>query len=159
MRRAVVSLALVSLVACGGGTTTTGPSPAAKEQSFLSGTWRGPVTLHRDGLPDSIGMTTWTFVLQPNGAADSFAATITVEHPWLTIPSATLTTGLYGAAQPGSRITSVGFYASPRGCQGAIGSSGVAYQDRIEADLTGSDCREFASPVFGGSVTLTKDRR
>jgi hypothetical protein len=92
-----------------------------------------------------------------NGAADPFTTTITVDHPWLTIRSATLTTGLYGSAMPGSRITSVGAYASPRGCQGAIGSTGVAMQDRIEADLSGSECAQPPdTSVFSGRLTLTR---
>jgi hypothetical protein len=96
----VSALALVvCLVGCGDGTTTTGPT--SPENSFLAGTWRGSVMVHRDGLPDTTGTTTWTFQLVPNTGGASFTTTITVEHPWLAIPSATVTTGLYAPATPG----------------------------------------------------------
>ena len=38
---------------------------------------------------------------------------------------------------------------------GAIGSTGVAYQDRIEADLSGSDCLQLPeTSVFIGTVII-----
>jgi hypothetical protein len=148
---------VVCLVGCGDGTTTTGPT--SPENSFLAGTWRGSVMVHRDGLPDTTGTTTWTFQLVPNTGGASFTTTITVEHPWLAIPSATMTTGLYAPATPGARISTVGSYPSPRGCVGALGSTGIAYQDRIDADLSGSDCLQLPeTSVFIGTVTLTKSR-
>jgi hypothetical protein len=154
----VSSLVLVvCLVGCGDGTTTTGPT--SPENSFLAGTWRGSVMVHRDGLPDTTGTTTWTFQLVPNTGGASFTTTITVEHPWLAIPSATVTSGLYAPTTPGARISTVGSYASPRGCVGAIGSTGMAYQGRIEADLSGSDCLQLPeTSVFSGTVTLTRSR-
>jgi hypothetical protein len=153
-----MALGLLLAAACGDGTTTTGPSPTTPESSFLSGTWSGPVTLHREGLPDTTGTSTWTFVLMPGTSGTTFTTTLTVAHPYLPI-TATVSTSLNPAA-PGGHISTIGFYASPRGCQGDVHSAGTAQTDRIEATFAGSDCVPSSDgPVaFTGSVSLTKVR-
>ena len=83
-RQTILALLSVSAVislgtACDDGTTTFSPTPPATEHSFLEGTWRGPVTIHRNGLPDTDGTTTWTFALVPNTGQTSFYTTMTVE--------------------------------------------------------------------------------
>jgi hypothetical protein len=156
--RLVVVLTLIWAAACGGdGTTTTGPTPAPGESSFLTGTWRGTVTIHREGLPDTTGTTTWTFALVPNTGQTTFQTTIAVEHPWLPITTSVTTSVI--PATPGGHISTVGLYPSPRGCQGALGSAGTAYTDRIEASFEGSDCQQLPeTSVFSGTVTMTKSR-
>lgn len=148
----------VLLAACGGGGTTTSPTDAPGETSFLTGTWRGPATIHREGLPDSTAATTWTFTLVPNTGRSTFTTKLTAQDAWLPI-SATLSTGV-SPVTPGGHINTVGSYTSPRGCQGTIASFGTAYQDRIEASFEGVDCPQLpATAVFNGSVTLTKEGR
>jgi hypothetical protein len=145
------------LAACGGGGTTTGPTPTG-ESSFLTGTWNGTVTIHRDGLADTTAPTTWTFTLVPNTAAMTFTTQIVLRDAWLPI-TAMVTTGLYAPATPGSGIHTIGAYTSPRGCQGQLLSDGTAMADRIEANFQGVDCQQLpATAVFSGSVTLTKSR-
>jgi hypothetical protein len=59
-------LAVIGLVSgCAGGTATLSPSPGSGQASFLEGTWKGSVTIHRDGLADTTGTTTWTFTEGP----------------------------------------------------------------------------------------------
>jgi hypothetical protein len=154
---AVVALSLLH-AACHSGTTTTGPSPITPESGFLTGTWRGPVTIHREGLSDTTGTSVWTFVLVPQTGGTGYTATVTLQHPYLPVTATGLTTSVL-PAQPGGRFSTQGFYPSPRGCQGVLGSSGTAQTDRIEATFDGSDCVLNPGPVgFTGSVTLTKDR-
>jgi hypothetical protein len=83
---------------------------------------------------------------------------VTLQHPYLPVTATGLTTSVL-PAQPGGRFSTQGFYPSPRGCQGVLGSLGTAQTDRIEATFDGSDCVLNPGPVgFTGSVTLTKDR-
>lgn len=146
------------LAACHGGTTTTGPSPTQPESAFLAGTWRGPVTIHREGLPDTTGTSVWTFVLVPLTGGTGYMATVTLQHPYLPVTATGLSTSIL-PAQPGGHIATQGFYPSPRGCRGALGSLGTAQADRIEATFDGADCALNPGPVgFTGAVTLTKDR-
>jgi hypothetical protein len=145
------------LAACGGGGTTTNPTPPG-DSSFLTGTWTGTVTIHRDGLPDTTAPTTWTFALIPNTGALGFTTRVDLQDQWLPI-TAMVTTGLYAPATPGSGIHTIGTYASPRGCQGHLLSDGTAMANRIDANFTGVDCLQLpATAVFSGSVTLTKSR-
>jgi hypothetical protein len=153
----VVTCLVLVTAGCGDGPTTTGPSPTRPETSFLTGTWSGPVMVRRAGLPDSPGTATWTFALVPNSGGSTFATTVTIQHPWLAISSTPMTTALYAPMTPGARISTIGFYASLRGCQGSLGSEGVAEESRIEANLTGAECLQLPETgVFSGTVTLTK---
>jgi hypothetical protein len=138
------------------GTTTTGPSPTTPESGFLTGTWRGPVTIHREGLPDTTGTSVWTFVLIPQTGGTGYMATATLQHPYLPVTATDLVTSII-PAQPGGHIATQGFYPSPRGCRGVVGSIGTAQTDRIDATFDGSDCVLLSVPVGStGSVTLTK---
>jgi hypothetical protein len=149
------------LSGCGGGGSPTAPSGG--ETSFLTGTWRGPVTVRREGLPDIIGTAAFTFALVPNTGGTTFRTTVALQHPWFP-PSMSLDTAIT-PAMPGGRIAIAGTYASPRGCEGLLNSAGTATQNRIDADLIGSEgtgCFPALLPgpvTFDGSVVLTKDAR
>jgi hypothetical protein len=158
--RTIAGIATLSLLlaACHGGTTTTGPTPTQPENGFLAGTWRGPVTIHREGLPDTAGTSVWTFALVPQTGGTTYSTTVTLQNSYLPVTASSLTTSVLPAA-PGGRISTEGFYPSPRGCQGVLTSVGTAQTDRIDATFDGSDCVLNQGPVgFTGSVTLTKDR-
>lgn len=147
-------LLMLALAACGGGSSTpTGPSGS---QSFLSGTWRGTLTIQpnptapQPGTPVS-GPVTWTFEVVPQTNLQTFRSTIQSENGWLPIPLTASTTIIPGNTPP-AQISTQGDYQSPRGCRGSFGSFGNAQATRIEADFTGVDC-----PVtFTGSVVLNK---
>jgi hypothetical protein len=153
----VVSLLLPLVSACGDGGTTTGGPTAPSESSFLSGTWRGTVTIKRDGLADSTTPTTWTFELVPNTGLTTYRTTISMQDPWLPITT-TVSTALTPPT-PGASISTQGSFASPRGCQGEVGSNGTAQTDRIDATFYGVDCLQLPeTSVFSGTVSLTKAR-
>jgi hypothetical protein len=147
-----VVLACMFGVSCG--RSPNGPSPAA---SFLTGTWRGTVTLQVNpnapgAAPPTSASTTWTFEVVPQTNLQTFQVTIRSEHPWLPITT-TATAALGPGNSPPVHISTQGNYASPRGCQGTLGSAGTAEATRIEADFTGVDCQ---LSTFTGSVVLTK---
>lgn len=146
---------LLVLTACGDGSSTaTSPSPS----SFLTGTWRGTVTIAVNpgdpGAPaPTSGPITWTFEVLPQTNLQTFRTTINSQHSWLpvtTIGSTALTPG----STPPAQISTQGQFDSPRGCRGTLGSVGTANASRIEADFTGVDCNQA---TFTGSVVLTKD--
>lgn len=146
-------IAVIALAACGREGSPTSPS----EQSFLSGTWRGTVTIqvnpHAPGAaPPTSGPITWTFEVMPNSNRQSFNSTIRSEHPWLNMTT-TATTAISPGNTPPTGISTQGTFLSPRGCTGTFGSSGTAQASRIEADFTGTDCN---AAVFAGQVVLTK---
>jgi len=100
----------------------------------------------------------WTFGLIPLTGGAGYAAALTLQHPYLPVTAASLTTAVL-PAQPGGRISTQAFYPSPRGCQGSLKSVGTAQSDRIDATFEGVDCVFISEPsTFTGSVTLTKDR-
>jgi hypothetical protein len=140
--------------ACGREATPTVPS----EQSFLSGTWQGTVTIQvnpqaPNPSPLTSGPITWTFAVMPNTNRQSFNSTIRSEHPWLPITT-TATTAVSPSNTPPTQISTQGTFMSPRGCRGTFGSVGTAQATRIEADFTGTDCD---AAVFAGQLVLTKE--
>ena len=146
---------LVLLTACGG----SSPSPAGPSAppSFLTGTWRGTVTIEvnpgdPNALPPSSGAMQWTFEVVPQTNLQSFRTTVRSEHPWLTMTT-TATTALSPANAPPTQISTQGEFDSPRGCRGTFGSVGAAEATRIEANFTGTDCQQA---TFIGRVVLTK---
>ena len=147
---------LILLTACGGSSPSpTGPSPAT---SFLTGTWRGTVTLEvnpgdPNALPPSSGAMQWTFEVTPQTNLQSFRTTVRSEHAWLTMTT-TATTALTPGNTPPTQISTQGEFDSPRGCRGTFGSVGMAEATRIEADFTGTDCQQA---TFIGRVVLTKN--
>ena len=155
IRQLVALLLLVPLLACGGGgSTPTSPSP---EQSFLSGTWRGTMTIQPDptgaqpGAPVT-GAVTFTFEVVPETNLQSFRTTIRSENGWLPI-TLTSSTSMIPGNTPPAQISTQGEYNSPRGCRGTFGSFATAEARSIQGSITGVDC-----PVpFTGSVTLTKE--
>ena len=147
---------LILLTACGGSSPSpTGPSPAT---SFLTGTWRGTVTIEvnpgdPNALPPSSGAMQWTFEVTPQTNLQSFRTTVRSEHAWLTMTT-TATTALTPGNTPPTQISTQGGFDSPRGCRGTFGSVGMAEATRIEADFTGTDCQQA---TFIGRVVLTKN--
>ncbi len=147
---------LVLLSACGGSSPSpTGPSAPT---SFLSGTWRGTVTIEvnpgdPNALPPSSGAMQWTFEVMPQTNLQSFRTTVRSEHAWLTMTT-TATTALTPGNTPPTQISTQGEFDSPRGCRGTFGSVGMAEATRIEADFTGTDCQQA---TFIGRVVLTKN--
>ncbi|MGE3844035.1 MAG: hypothetical protein AB7I50_20885 [Vicinamibacterales bacterium] len=154
-RRPAAVLATLLTVSC----NDSGPSPTAPSEgsSFLSGTWRGTVTIQADpenpNAPAAVSAaTSWTFEVVPGTNRQSFRATIRTDHPWLPI-STVATTALIPGNTPPSHISTLGDYASPRGCRGTFGSVGIVEIRRIDADFTGVDC----DVTFRGRVALAKD--
>jgi len=147
---------LVLLTACGGSSPSpTGPSTPT---SFLTGTWRGTVTIEvnpgdPNALPPSSGAMQWTFEVMPQTNLQSFRTTVRSEHAWLTMTT-TATTALTPGNNPPTQISTQGEFDSPRGCRGTFGSVGMAEATRIEADFTGTDCQQA---TFIGRVVLTKN--
>jgi hypothetical protein len=143
------------LSGCGdGSSTTTGPSSS----SFLTGTWRGTVTIAVNpgdpGAPaPTSGAITWTFEVVPQTNLQTFRTTISSQHSWLPVTT-TASTALTPGNTPPAQISTQGQFDSPRGCRGTFGSVGTANALRIEADFTGVDCNQA---TFTGSVVLTKN--
>jgi len=154
-RCVAAALVLVTTAACGG--SSSSPTSPSEGASFLTGTWRGTITIQPNASdpnapPETSAPTTWTFELVPQTNLQSFRATIRSDHPWL--PVTTIgTTALIPGNTPPAQISTQGDYASPRGCRGTFGSFGVAEARRIDADFTGVDC----TVSFRGRVLLTKD--
>ena len=154
LRSCVAALLLIPVAGCGG----TTPSPTApSSQSFLSGTWRGTVTIQPN--PDAptpppavSGATTWSFEVVPQTNLQTFRATIRSENAWLPISTISTTAIVPGNTAP-AQISTQGDYDSPRGCRGTFGSFGVAEATRIDADFIGVDC----NVTFRGRVVLTKN--
>ena len=84
---AIAILVAAALSSCGREGTPTGPSGPT---SFLTGTWRGTVTIQvNPGDPNPpapmSGDMTWTFEVVPQTNMQSLRATIRSTHPWLTM--------------------------------------------------------------------------
>ena len=140
-------------VTCGGGTAVpTGPSA---QQSFLTGTWTGTLSIERDGEPTTSGAATWTFEPVTGTNLQTFSVTIRSQNPWLTM-TATVTSAITPSNQPPARISTTGSYPSPRGCTGTMLSIGTADRTSIDADFSGVDCSTLAQSTFRGHVVLSK---
>jgi hypothetical protein len=147
---------IVALAACG----RAAPNPAAPSvaSSFLTGTWRGTVTIEVNpgdagAPPPSSGAIEWTFEAMPQTNLQSFRTTVRSAHPWLSMAT-TATTALTPGNAPPAHISTQGEFDSPRGCRGTFGSAGTADATRIEADFTGTDCQHA---TFTGRVVLTRN--
>ena len=156
-RRIHLWVACLAALACGACGQTAPTSPSG-QQSFLSGTWHGTVTVQvnpgdPDAPPQTVGATTWTFAVVPDTNQQTFTATIQSQNPWLVI-STTGTTAITPGNTPPAQISTQGGYDSPRGCRGTFGSFGTAEASRIDADFTGTDCDHA---TFSGRVVLTKE--
>ena len=153
-KHAIAILVALALASCGREATPTGPSG---ETSFLSGTWRGTVTIQvNPGDPNppapTSGEMTWTFEVVPQTNMRSLRATIQSTHRWLTLDT-TGSTALSPSNSPPTQISTHGEFNSPRGCRGTFGSVGTAEATQIEANFTGTDCQ---LATFTGTVVLTK---
>jgi hypothetical protein len=146
---------LLTLSACGGGGAA--PTTPSAPTSFLTGTWRGTLTIQPDPTgpqpPAPVeGAVTWTFDVVPQTNLQTFQATIRSENAWLP-GTFTGSAAITPTNQPPGQISTLGEYGSPRGCRGRFGSTGVTSATRIEADFTGVDC----TTTFTGRVVLTRD--
>ena len=156
MSRSFVLLSLIHAVllsACGREGLPTAPSSS----SFLTGVWRGTVTVQVNpgdpgAQPPTTGAMTWTFEVVPDTNRQTFRATVRAQHGWLA-EELLGTTAITPGNTPPVQISTQGNYASPRGCRGTFGSFGTADATRIDADFTGVDCDHA---TFAGRVTLTK---
>ncbi|HWK09323.1 MAG TPA: hypothetical protein VNR64_04695 [Vicinamibacterales bacterium] len=144
----------VATIGCDGGRQATAPSGP---QSFLTGTWRGTVTIEVESdapgtPPPSSASTVWTFEIVPQTNLQTFRAAIHSDHPWLPIDTIA-TAALAPGNTPPAQISTQGDYSSPRGCRGTFGSFGTADTTTIDADFKGADCNLV---TFTGRVRLTK---
>jgi hypothetical protein len=110
------TLATAAISGCGREGTPTGPSGP---MSFLTGTWRGTVTIQvnpgdPNPPPPSSGDMTWTFEVVPQTNLQSLRATIRSTHPWLTMET-TGSTALSPGNSPPTQISTHGEFNSPRG--------------------------------------------
>ena len=149
---AIVASALVAAT-CGGGTPV--PTSPSGQQSFLTGTWTGTLTIDREGEPSTSGNVSWTFAPVDGTNLQTFSVTIRSQNPWLTT-TATVTSAITPSNQPPARISTQGSYPSPRGCTGTLLSIGNADRTSIDADFSGVDCSSLAQSTFRGHVVLSK---
>src|SRR5687767_9867472 len=82
------ALTLLTISGCGG--SSSSPTAPAAGHSFLTGTWRGTVTIQPNAgdpnaPPGTSAATTWTFEVVPQTNLQSFRATIRSDHSWLPI--------------------------------------------------------------------------
>ena len=99
------SVVLVSclVASCGGDSSPTGPSG---ETSFLTGTWRGTLTITRIGEADVTGATTWTFEVTPGTGRQNFRTTIQSDNAWLPISTTSVRSHhALGSTRPGRSRT------------------------------------------------------
>jgi hypothetical protein len=139
--------------ACGGGTPV--PTSPTAQQSFLTGTWTGALSIDREGEPTSSGAATWTFEPVTGTNLQTFTVTIRSQNPWLPM-TATVTSAITPSNQPPARISTTGSYPSPRGCTGTLLSVGTADRTSIDADFSGVDCASLAQSTFRGHIVLSK---
>ena len=149
---AIIASALVA-AACGGGAPV--PTSPSGQQSFLTGTWTGTLTIEREGEPSTSGNVSWTFAPVDGTNLQTFTVTIRSQNPWLTT-TATVTSAITPSNQPPARISTTGSYPSPRGCTGTMLSVGNADRTSIDADFSGVDCPSLAQSTFRGHVVLSK---
>jgi hypothetical protein len=138
---------------CGGGTPV--PTSPSAQQSFLTGTWTGTLSIEREGEPTSSGVATWTFEPVTGTNLQTFTVTIRSQNPWLPM-TATVTSAITPSNQPPARISTTGSYPSPRGCTGTLLSVGTADRTSIDADFSGVDCASLAQSTFRGHIVLSK---
>lgn len=153
---AMPALLLLPVAACDG--RTPGPTAPSTPTSFLTGTWSGTVTIQVNpgdpGTPPATsGPVTWSFEVVPQTNLQTFRTTIRSEHSWLPVTT-TVSTALTPGNTPPAQISTLGEFASPRGCRGTLASVGTANATRIEASFTGTDCNQA---TFAGQVVLTKN--
>ena len=158
VRHSAALVPLVLMTSCGGESSPTGSSV---DTSFLSGRWTGTLTISREGQPDIIGPTTWTFTLNPGSSRLVFQTAIESQNSWLPL-TLTTTSALRPTADPPTQVVTNATYTSPRGCRGDFGSEGEAQARTIDASFSGVDCVAGSAggilslQPFQGRVRLTK---
>jgi hypothetical protein len=153
VRLAAIIASAVVAATCGGGTPV--PTSPSGQQSFLTGTWTGTLTIDREGEASTSGNVSWTFAPVDGTNLQTFSVTIRSKNPWLTT-TATVTSAITPSNQPPARISTTGSYPSPRGCTGTMLSVGNADRTSIDADFSGVDCPSLAQSTFRGHVVLSK---
>src|SRR5262245_64333393 len=86
-KHVIAFLVVGTLAGCGRESSPTAPSG---QTSFLTGTWRGTVTIQvnpgdPNAPPPSSGDMTWTFEVVQQTKLQSLSATIRSTHSWLTM--------------------------------------------------------------------------
>jgi len=145
-----VALGVVAMMTAGCGASPTAPS--AQPTSLLEGTWRGTITVTPTGQALVAGPTTWTFRSVSGSAGSTYTATIESLNPWLPV-SASAQTALVPPGLSPSDVSTLGDYASPRGCRGSFSSYGTTSATRFTATFHGVDCN---TQRFDGSVELSR---
>jgi hypothetical protein len=153
VRLTAIAASALLAATCGGGTPV--PTSPSGQQSFLTGTWTGTLTIDREGEPSTSGNVSWTFAPVDGTNLQTFSVTIRSQNPWLTT-TATVSSAITPSNQPPARISTQGSYPSPRGCTGTLLSIGNADRTSIDADFSGVDCPSLAQSTFRGHVVLSK---
>src|SRR5437762_13182470 len=91
LRAPVVLAAALAATMCGGGTPV--PTSPSAQQSFLTGTWAGTLTIDRAGEPSTSGAATWTFAPVDGTNLQTFTVTMRSQNPWLAT-TATVTSAI-----------------------------------------------------------------
>src|SRR5215831_7112030 len=123
VRLPAIVVTSVLAATCGGGTPV--PTSPSGQQSFLTGTWTGTLTIDREGEASTSGNVSWTFAPVDGTNLQTFSVTIRSQNPWLTT-TATVTSAITPSNQPPARISTTGSYPSPRGCTGTMPTSLVS---------------------------------
>ena len=120
MKRLLLGAVLLT-AACGGGSTTTGPSPV--EHGILAGTWPGVIVVNGVSTP-----TTWTFQDMPNTAGHGYNTTVNT--------ALVASLSLLNASLTGADFHAGGTYTSANGCSGVINAFGSGDAKRIDATFS-----------------------
>ena len=121
---AIAVSTFLPLLGCGAAVPApTTPSPA---QSFLTGTWRGTMTIQPDPTGPQPGARQRRCDLDVRGGAADEPADLPRDHPlgerWLPI-TLTSSTSIIPGNTPPAQISTQGDYDSPRGCRGPSAAS------------------------------------
>lgn len=136
-RRLIAALVVsLAVVACDDDSPSGPGAPG-----FLSGVWRGTITLNVGAEPAVEGEVSCLFT--PRAAGDEPRATAACN-----IQSAWLDTSFGGdvmldAAEPPTALRLDTTYSSPRGCNGTLHLDGEATETRVTATANGLDCGDL----------------
>lgn len=140
MRSAAIVLCGLVLAGCGG--SPAAPSGAAP--GFLSGTWRGTLTVGGEVVP-----TEWTFTEMADTAGTSYRAVAQARGGVVTLDGAALVATVQ-PAHPGGAWAASGHFGA--GCPASLAAHGRADRAAITATLTGESCGR----VYTGVLALQK---
>ena len=143
--RALVCLALTAAAGCGGSPSSPSTSPSTP----LAGVWRGAITLTPDGMSPVQFFSDWTLTETPGTSGLVYQADIRSQSTWF--PA--LSTATVSSDQALANVQTLGFYTSPRGCQGSFLSTTRGTSRQLTGTFNGVDCGAIQ---FTGTVTLTR---